>query len=174
MFAVENPVVQLPPEVTIHDRSRFEKQNRARLSGPGFRTFLQIAEHWGLGVNERLLVLGSPAASTYHKWAQQARNGERLVLPADTLLRISFILGIHKALAILAGSETDMIDWLKRPNTGPAFGGQTPLSLICDGSQEGMALVRRYLDAWRGGIFAAPNRADSDAAETGPEDVVFL
>ena len=39
---------------------------------------------------------------------------------------------------------------------GPVFGGQAPLSLIASGTQDGLMLVRRYLDAWRGGSFAAP------------------
>jgi len=35
-------------------------------------------------------------------------------------------------------------------------------------------LVRRYLDAWRGGSFAAPNSVDKDFTPYTDEDIVIV
>src|SRR5262249_50050782 len=40
------------------DASRFAPANRKRLSAPALRTFLAIADLWGLSEEQRLLVLG--------------------------------------------------------------------------------------------------------------------
>jgi hypothetical protein len=55
--------------------------------------------------------------------------------------------------------------WLKKPHDAPVFGGQPPLNLLTSG----LMLVRRYLDAWRGGVFAAPNAADNNFTPYSPE-----
>jgi hypothetical protein len=34
--------------------------------------------------------------------------------------------------------------------------------------------VRRYLDAWRGGVFAAPNAADKDFTPYSDDDIVIV
>src|SRR3954451_6739079 len=89
---------QGPPHL---DQMRFEPANRRRLSAPGMRTFLALADLWRLTEQDRLRVLGYPARSTYHKWAKQAREHDDFTLDADVLTRISAILGIYGALRIL-------------------------------------------------------------------------
>lgn len=154
--------------------TQFTPEHRRRLSGPGLRTFLNIADHWQLSEAERLRVLGLPGRSTYHGWVARARRGEEIALPVDVLLRISGVLGIHKGLRTLFGSEQDASSWLRGPHTGLLFGGQPPLALITNGTQDGIMLVRRYLDAWRGGNFAAPNAVDRDAPPLSDSDIVFV
>ena len=41
------------------------------------------------------------------------------------------------------------------------------------GTQDGLMLVRRYLDGMRGGVFAAPNAADADFKPLTDDDIVF-
>lgn len=79
--------------------------DRARLSGPGMRTFREIARRWTLVEAELIALLGQPGRSTFHGWAKKAREGAPVTLPPDTLTRISAVLGIHKALAILFAEE---------------------------------------------------------------------
>ena len=134
----------------------FNAENRDRLSGPGLRTFLNIAVLWQLNERERISVLGSPARSTYHNWVSKARAGERISLPLDTLLRIASILGIHKGLRILFGDRQRGVQWLRTENAAPLFGGQRPIDVVLSGTQMGILDVRRHLDSWRGGIFSAP------------------
>jgi hypothetical protein len=88
---LRQPAAQGPERL---DRSRFLPKNRKRLSAPGMRTFLAIADLWGLNVGQRRLILGYPARSTFHKWAKTAREHGELVLDVDTLTRISAVLGI--------------------------------------------------------------------------------
>ena len=41
--------------------------DRGGLSGPALRTFFQIAELWGLSVDEQMTLLGVAARSTFYK-----------------------------------------------------------------------------------------------------------
>ena len=125
---------------------------RRRVSGPGLRTFLAIADRYGIATQDRIALLGEPSNSTYHEWVRKARAESALTLPLDTLTRISGILGIHKALGILFPIEAEALTWLKGPHQGEVFGGQAPIELAVDGGLDGILTVRRYLDAWRGGL----------------------
>lgn len=123
------------------------------------RTFLAIADLWTLDESQRLLILGSPARSTFHKWAKTAREHGELTLDVDTLTRISTVLGIHQALGVLHGSEREAIAWLRSPHAAIVFGGDPPLALLAAGTQDGLMTVRRFLDAARGGLYMEPVEA---------------
>jgi uncharacterized protein (DUF2384 family) len=152
---------------------RFDPENRRRLGGPGFRTFLNVADQWQLTEEERLRVLGFPARATYFNWVSKARHNQELLLSVDTLQRISALLGIYKAVRILFGSHAEELAWLRGPHGAPTFGGQPPMALVTAGSQDGLMLVRRYLDAFRGGMFATPNAADNAPALT-DDDIIIV
>lgn len=154
--------------------SRFTYANRRRLSGPAMRTFIAIADLWMLTQDERLLILGLPSRSTYYSWAKAARDGDDFTLPTDTLLRISAVLGIHKALRILFASDQDGSRWLREPHAALPFGGQPPIALALGGTQDGLMLMRRFLDAARGGFFMAPNAIDAQSPALSDEDIVFV
>lgn len=152
----------------------FNAQSRGRISGPGLRTFLNIATLWQLNERQRILALGSPARSTYHNWVAKAQAGLGISLPLDTLLRISAILGIHKDLRILFGDPQRGVQWLRAENAAPLYGGQQPIDLILSGTQMGMLDVRRFLDSWRGGISAAPIDHEIEDQAWSDEDIVIL
>jgi uncharacterized protein (DUF2384 family) len=155
---------ELPPGLRSLDTGRFEPARRRQLSGPGLRTFLNIADEWQLSEQERLRVLGFPPRSTFHGWAVKVRQKINITLSADELTRISAVFGIYKALRIIFPRDEDAARWLRSPNSGPVFGGQAPLALITSGTQDALMLVRRHLDAWRGGAFAAPVPGFDDVA----------
>ena len=155
------------------DPRRFSAQNRRRLSGPGLRTFLAIADLWGLNEEERRLILGYPSRSTYHAWAKAAREHRDVTLDVDTLTRISAVFGIHQALGVLEESEQAAVAWLRAPNRARVFGGQPPLGLVTSGTQDGLMTVRRHLDAARGGLHMEPNEIDADARAYEEADIVF-
>jgi hypothetical protein len=153
------------------DVSRFAPANRKRLSAPAMRTFIAIADLWGLTEEQRRLVLGYPSRSTLHSWAKVAREHGELTLGVDVLTRISAVLGIHQALGVLHGDERDGIAWLRRPHASVVFGGQLPLDLVTSGTQDGLMTVRRFLDAARGGLYMEPNAAGAEFVpyeDTGP------
>src|SRR5580693_6133581 len=99
--------ISTAPGGALLDVGRFDPAERERLGGPGLRSFAAISERWGLAEVQRLSVLGFPGRSTYHQWLAKARSGGKVLLPVDTLLRISAVLGIHKDLRALFGREED-------------------------------------------------------------------
>ena len=121
--------------------------DRRGLSDPALRTFFRIAALWKLSVDEQMALLGVTARSTFFKW----KKGPNAVLPKDTLERISYILGIYKALQILLPNEKEADEWVKRPNTAHSFGGRSPLDRMLAGQVADLFVVRQYLDAQRGG-----------------------
>jgi hypothetical protein len=137
------------------------------------RTFLTISDLWALTEEQRRLVLGSPARSTYHKWVKTAREHGELTLDVDVLTRISAVLGIHKALRILEETEVAAVSWLRGPHSATVFGGHPPLNLVTSGTQDGLMTVRRFLDAARGGLYMAPNEVDRNFHPYTDADIVI-
>ncbi|MDE0478491.1 MAG: MbcA/ParS/Xre antitoxin family protein [Gammaproteobacteria bacterium] len=121
--------------------------DRRGLSGPALRTFFRIAELWSLSVEEQMTLLGQTARSTFFKWKKDANA----VLPKDTLERISYIVGIYKALQLLLPNEQAADEWVKRPNSAPPFAGRSALDRMLSGQVADLYIVRQYLDAQRGG-----------------------
>lgn len=119
---------------------------RARLSGPGLRTFFNVAAEWGLGVDPQRILLGGVPPSTYHKWKASGAG----TLSHDQLERISLVLGIYKALKLLFADDADGLRWLRAANTDRPFAGAAPLDRMLRGSIDDLYAVRRYLDGWRG------------------------
>jgi uncharacterized protein (DUF2384 family) len=107
--------------------------------------FFSITRRWDLTAEEERRLLGMPARSTFFRW-KKARQGQ---LSRDTLERVSYILGIYKALHILLPSAQAADAWLKKPNGAPLFQGRSALSKMLAGGVVDLADVRRYLDAER-------------------------
>lgn len=117
------------------------------LSRPALRSFFRIADLWDLNVEEQLILLGLRSRSTYFKW----KKDPAVQLPKDTLERISYLLGIYKALQILLPDEKAADAWVKQPNSAPLFGRKSALSRMLSGHVSDLYVVRKYLDAQRGG-----------------------
>ena len=80
----------------------------------------------------------------------EMKRKPKRVLDEDRLLRISYLVGIFKALHILHGSRL-ADEWLQLANQHPIFGGRTPLAYMLAGGLPAMQTVRRLLDARRAG-----------------------
>lgn len=174
MLPDQMPEANVPTEGSRQiDVSRFAAANRRRLSAPALRTFLAIADLWGLTEEQRRLVLGYPSRSTYHNWCKQAREHGAFTLDVDVLMRISAMLGIHQALGILFAEERLGVDWLRTPHCATIFGGQSPLSLATSGTQDGLLTVRRFLDGARGGLYMQPNAIDEAFTPYNESEIVF-
>lgn len=161
------------PEPPRLDVAAFDPATRRRLSGPGLRTFLAIADLWGLGEDQRRRILGLPSRSTFHNWARAVREHRPITLDLDVLTRISAVLGIHQALGILHASEAEGIAWLRGPHQATVFGGRPPLDLVTSGSQDALLTVRRFLDAARGGLYMGPVGIDRDFTPYTDADIVL-
>src|SRR5260370_33078671 len=103
------------------DNSRFAPANRRRLSAPALRTFLAIADLWGLTEEQRLLVLGYPSRSTYHNWCKQAREHGAFTFDVDVLTRISAVLRIQHGLGILFPTEPVAVECLGTAHSAVGF-----------------------------------------------------
>lgn len=109
------------------------------------KAFFGITHKWKLLAEQERILLGTTPA-TFYRWKKN-RNGS---LSPDTLERISYILGIYKALRILLPSEDAANKWIKKPNKAILFGGKSALDKLLIGRVIDLADVRRYLDAERG------------------------
>jgi uncharacterized protein (DUF2384 family) len=122
---------------------------RENLGPAALRTVFRIAEQWQLSAEEQMTLLGIASPSTYYKWR---KTPPRRLAP-DLLERISYLFGIYKALRILLPDAVFADLWLRRPNTNPLFGGHAPLERMLSGHVADLYLVRKHLDAERGGWY---------------------
>jgi len=120
--------------------------NPEQLSATALTAFFNICDAWGLNSEDERILLGTPPRSTFFKWKSN-RIGN---LAADTLERISYIMGIYKALHILLPSSEAADAWVRKPNTASMFAGRSALDRMRAGKVMDLADVRRYLDAERG------------------------
>jgi hypothetical protein len=120
---------------------------RGRLSASAIKGFLKITEKWGLTEPQSRGLLGGIASSTFHAWRTRPRGR---TLDQDTLMRISLVVGIYKALNIYFGKPW-ADQWVTLENRGSMFAGQAPIEYMLRRGQPGMMEVRRMLDSWRGG-----------------------
>ncbi len=123
------------------------KADRRRLSAPALRAFFRVAELWDLSVDEQMTLLGLTNRTTFYNW----KRDPDVALPKDTLERLSYILGIYKALQILLPDTKAADAWLKQPNRASVFAGQPALTRMLSGQVVDLYVVRQYLDAQRGG-----------------------
>lgn len=131
--------------------TQFRQQNvpavaQRNLSGPALRAFFNIASAWNLNAKQQRTLLGNPPSSTFFKWKRDMGGS----VSRDVLERISYVLGIYKALQILF-PDTERADaWISKPNTAPLFGGHSALDRMLAGNVSDLYAVRQYLDAQRG------------------------
>lgn len=105
--------------------------------GEAVRTYSRITQAWKLKGSDVLALIGNPGETTYQAW----QNNSGPPIPSDTLERISYVLGIYKALRTLFPSEDQANAWIKKSNRH--FHGRAALDVMLDGD---LATVRRYLD----------------------------
>ena len=121
-----------------------------KLGLAAFQAFLNISKKWSLNREQQRILLGGIPTSTYHLWKSNVEKAQELKLPKDTLERISYILGIYKALHILLPTQEAADNWINRDNAAHMFNNQSALSKMLAGNVVDLADVRRYLDAQRG------------------------
>jgi hypothetical protein len=121
---------------------------REQLSPSAVKAFFTIVEHWSVRDEDARVLLGGVTNGPYYEMKKQPAGR---VLDADKLLRISYLVGIFKALNILHGSAL-ADEWVQLPNTNRIFGGNTPLAYMLRGGVTAMQTVRRLLDARRGAM----------------------
>jgi hypothetical protein len=130
---------QAPPDLTA-------RRDRERLSAPALKAFFTIMARWKVRDEDARALLGGVTNGPFY---ELKRNPAR-VLDADRLTRISYLVGIYKALRILH-SDRIADEWVRLPNRNPIFATDTPLAYMIRGGLPAMQIVRRLLDARRAG-----------------------
>jgi hypothetical protein len=123
------------------------KEERKRLSRNSLILFFNIMEKWSIRDEDARELLGGVTNGPFY---EMKKNPSGKVLDADQLYRISYLVGIYKALNIVHG-EALADRWVQLPNSNRMFHGSTPLQYMMQGGQSAMQNVRRLLDARRGG-----------------------
>ncbi|MEZ5500848.1 MAG: MbcA/ParS/Xre antitoxin family protein [Steroidobacteraceae bacterium] len=136
-------MAQADPQ-TRHDAAALAQP--AKAAGAALGAFFQIAKLWQLTPAQAQTLLGVSRA-TYFNWLKKPPA----MLPRDTLERLSYLLGIYKALQILIPDEAVADAWLRQPNQAMLFGGRSALERMLSGNVADLYVVREYLDAERGG-----------------------
>lgn len=136
------------PDILDPDRrpSDIERINPQQTGRAALRAFFAISRLWGLSASQEQVLLGQPPRSTFYMWKKR----QTAVLSRDTLERISYILGIYKALHILLPHDEAADSWIWRENAAAPFNGARALDYMLRGNVSDLADVRRYLDAERG------------------------
>jgi uncharacterized protein (DUF2384 family) len=123
-----------------------DADTRLRLSGAAIEAFFRIVEIWEVKNQDAMNLLGGVSSGRYYE-LKKSRKG---LLTQDELTRVSYLIGIFKALNILFSRKLAN-QWVSRPNSNPMFGDGAPLQVLIRGGVPGMLGVRRLLDSRRGG-----------------------
>jgi len=130
-----------PVDVTP-DLSRLE--TRERLTKSSIKGFFAVIDKWQVSNRQAGELLGGVPRSTVYRWRSAAR-----LLRQDELTRISYVVGIYKALhSLLPNNLAD--HWVTQPNDYFLFSGHPPLRYMVRGGIPGLREVRSLLDASRG------------------------
>src|SRR6202521_6368343 len=125
-----------------------QSSTAADLAPTAIRAFANTARLCQLATYKQLNLLGSQPRSTFFKWRKAPESAS---LGKDTLERISYLLGIYKALQILLPDTGAADAWVRKPNHASIFGGNSALDRMLSGNVADLYVVRKYLDAMRGG-----------------------
>jgi hypothetical protein len=122
------------------------RSERERLSAPALKAFFNIMARWQIRDEDARALIGGVSNGPFYEWKRDPNR----TLETDRLTRISYLIGIFKALNILHGKSL-ADEWVRLPNTNPIFAGDTPLAYMIRGGLPAMHVVRRLLDARRAG-----------------------
>lgn len=139
------PATRYNPSPIVDLASRKERE---RLSPSALKAFFNMMDRWGVRDEDARQLLGGVTNGPYY---EMKKHPDGRVLDADKLLRISYLIGIFKALNVLHGQQL-ADEWVRLPNANRIFGGTTPLAYMIHGGAPAMQTVRRLLDARRGGM----------------------
>lgn len=121
-------------------------------SSIAIKAVLGIARLWRLSDRDLSIMLGGISVPSIQRWRRQVRDTGQIrgVLGRDQLDRISYILGIYKALHILLPNPEQADGWIHRPVDLPGFHGRAAIDLMREGGIQNLQYIRRFLDGWRG------------------------
>src|SRR5688572_195199 len=106
----------------------YDRATKDLRAAKALKAFFNIADRWGLSTDEQMTLLGSIPRSTYFKLKKEGG-----VISDDMLERISYVIGIYSALQIIFPDPGAADAWVRKPNSGPLFNGQSALERMLGG-----------------------------------------
>lgn len=133
-----------------HDRT--DKGHHETRSNAAAKAVVRMADLWGLTEQDIATLMGGVSIATVRRWRRKLREkGDiRGEFTRDQMDRVSYLLGIYKALHILFPDDTQADGWIHRPLQAPYFEGRSALDVMRQGGMSDLQYVRRFLDGWRG------------------------
>lgn len=113
------------------------------LGRPALRTFFRIAQAWSPDQKEQMSVLGISSFALLRAW----RGGELTGFSAESLERVSLVVGIFKSINTLLPDTALADSWMRKRNKAPLLQGQSAIGFIVKGGPEALRALRAYLDA---------------------------
>ncbi len=122
-----------------------QSEKRAQIA---LKAYFNMAQHWQLNNAQQIKLLGDPSRATFFRWKKEDVKD----ISQDTFERISYLLGIYKALHILFTIPEQANTWLHRNNQADIFAGRSALEFMLQGKMINLFETRKYLDGQRGGF----------------------
>lgn len=102
---------------------------------------IALFDGWNLSSEQGSNVLGGVRQTTLDSW----RRGEFEPIDQDIALRLSLLMGIHKALRTLFIDDERAYAWVSTPNSD--FDERPPIDSLTERDVSGLYRVRSYLRA---------------------------
>lgn len=118
-------------------------QNPSQADKVALKVFFNIMNEWGGRNSDQIILLGRPCSTTFYNWKKE----KVWSLSADTMERISYIVGVYKALGILFPTREQANAWIKKPNSH--FSNESALGYMLKGSKMHLNEMHKYLVAQR-------------------------
>lgn len=115
-------------------------KDRTRVALKGFR---YIMAQWGCNEAEQKQLLGLDQAGF-----DRLMGGEPDPVSGQQLQRMSYVMGIARALDTLYPTEDRAAERIRKPSPEAPFLGLSPLAIVLADPESGLALTRRYFD-WK-------------------------
>lgn len=108
----------------------------------GLRTFFNIAHLWKLSPEQEATILGLSNQEILSNLRDATDLGH---IDQQTIIRISYVLGIYKQLNTLLPTPANADSWLNRPNTEALFNGHSALDFLLKDPDKHLPLLLAYL-----------------------------
>jgi uncharacterized protein (DUF2384 family) len=104
--------------------------------------FFHIMEKWSLDKEQARVLLGGISQSTFYRY----KKLPEVTLRNETLIRISYVMGIYKVIHTIFEEEARANEWMKRPNGGAPFNGKSALERMMQGGLYDLADTLTFID----------------------------
>ena len=135
-----NYIVPIDPNGKFHN-----VDERRRTSAAGLRTFVNVADLWGLDEDARRRILCDMPEATYRGYLAEAQAEQDFALPIEVLEILALTINIYMLIGLGIREEEQRIAWLNSPNSHYFFGGDCPIDVIGNGKPNDLWGIKYYL-----------------------------